>query len=289
MLCYVTAVVNGFTFSVPEEYDHYITLHQFDWSCLLCLFDILPPDDGCDLSIVSTLFDSQSHLDNTLLLPLDIFEESLTADLWIVHHNVHGLLSKFTEIGQWLHSSHGSNIIVCCSETWLQGDKLPATPGFVSYCSPLLERPTGKRLLPGSCMFIFNTLIPSRPEICVVEQSTTCSNVTCCFVVFNHGQTAVLSVYRSPSTCYKTTINELYSILLQLSTYVKYFIVAGDFNIDLQSSLSISKEYRCLLDDFCLTHILLHLVEYVMALPLLLITFLVATNFLLLAHVKQLD
>ena len=126
----------------PEEYDHYITLDQFDWSCLLCLFDILPPGDVCgDCDIISTLSDSQSiHLDNSLLLPSDIFEEPLTADLCVVHHNVQGLLSKFTEISQWLHASYGSNLIVCCSETWLQGDKVPATPGFVSYCSPLLER-----------------------------------------------------------------------------------------------------------------------------------------------------
>ena len=40
---------------------------------------------------------------------------------------------------------------------------------------------------------------------------------------------------------------------------------------------------------FALPNILLHPVEYVMALPLLFTTFLVATNFLLLAHVKQLD
>jgi len=85
--------------------------------CLLCLFNILSPDDAFDLCIVSTLSDSQSHLDNMLLLPSDIFEESLTADLHVAHHNVQGLLSKFTEFGQWLHSSYGSNIIVCCSET----------------------------------------------------------------------------------------------------------------------------------------------------------------------------
>jgi len=146
-----------------------------------------------------------------------------------------------------------NNNIVCCSETWLQSDKLPATPGFVSYCSPLLGRPTGKKPLPGSCMFISNTFTSSHPEICdIVEQSTTCLNVTC-FVAFKHSQTAVLSIYRSPSICCKTAITELQSILLQLLTYVKYFIIAGDFNIDLQSSLSTSNEYKNLLHDFCVT------------------------------------
>jgi len=101
---------------------------------------------------------------------------------------------------------------------------------------------------------MYDTLISFHPEICdIVEQSTTCLNVTCCFVAFKHSQTAVLSIYRSPSTCCKTAITELQSILLQLSTFVKYFIIAGDFNIDLQSSLSTSNEYKNLLDDFCLT------------------------------------
>ena len=78
-------------------------------------------------------------------------------------------------------------------------------------------------------------------------------NVTCCLVSIKHCQTAILSIYRSPSTCCKAAITELQSILMQLSPHVKYLIIAGDFNIDLKSNLSISKEYRALLDDFCLT------------------------------------
>ena len=89
------------------------------------------------------------------------------------------------------------------------------------------------------------------PEI--IEQSTTCLNVTCCLVSIQYSQTAVLSVYRSPSTCCTAAMTELQSILMQLSPHVKYLIVAGDFNIDLKSNSSISKEYRNLLDDFCLT------------------------------------
>jgi len=90
----VSNVVAGGNFTSSFHSNSAITFHK------------LPPDDA--LCIVSTLSDSQSHL---LLLPSDIFEESLTADLRVVHHNVQGLLSKFTEIDQWLHSSHGSNII----------------------------------------------------------------------------------------------------------------------------------------------------------------------------------
>lgn len=76
-----------------------------------------------------------------------------------------------------------------------------------------------------------------------VEQSTKCLNVTCCFVLLKHSQTAVLSVYQSPGTCCGTAVSELQSILLQLFPHVKYLIVAGDFNIDLKSNLSISKNY----------------------------------------------
>ena len=83
-------------------------------------------------------------------------------------------------------------------------------------------------------MFVSNTLIPSHPEICdIVEQSTTCLNVSCCFIAFKHSQAVVLSIYRSPNTRCRMAIDELHSILVQLSTYAKYFIVAGDFNIDL--------------------------------------------------------
>ena len=72
-----------------EEYDHYITLDQFDWSCLLCLFDVLPPDDVCDSHIISTLSNVHSVDSNeSLLLPSAMFKESITADLCVVHHNV---------------------------------------------------------------------------------------------------------------------------------------------------------------------------------------------------------
>ena len=57
-----------------EEYDHYSTLDQFDWSCLLCLFDALPPDDVCDSHIISTCSDVRPVDSNdSLLLPSDIF------------------------------------------------------------------------------------------------------------------------------------------------------------------------------------------------------------------------
>ena len=157
-----------------------------------------------------------------LLVPSDIFEESLTADLRVVHHNVQGLLSKFSEIGQWLNSSHGSNIIICCSETWLLGDKLPATSGFVSYCSPLLGRPTGKKPLLGSCMFISHTLIPSHPEICdIVEWSTTCLNVTCRFVTLSRVRLQSYLFIAFPVHLFCCTCRLMLNIsLLEISTLI---------------------------------------------------------------------
>ena len=159
---------------LSEEYDHYITLDQLiGHVCYVYLMFY-------HLMMFVILILSLHSLMYILLIRMNhyyyhISKESMTADLCVVHHNVQGLLSKFTEISQRLHISYGSNLIVCCSETWLQGDKVPATPGFVSYCSPLLKRLTGKKLLPGSCMFVSYTLIPSHPEICdIVEQSTTC-------------------------------------------------------------------------------------------------------------------
>ena len=117
--------------SSNDQYDHYCTLSEFDWSCLLCLFDVLPPDNVCDLSTGSEL--AIPHFDDKLLLPEDLFSGSFTASLHVVHHNVQGLLSKFTEITQWLHSCYDLNIIVNCSETWLWGGSIPAIPVFISY------------------------------------------------------------------------------------------------------------------------------------------------------------
>ena len=96
-------------------------------------------------------------------------------------------------------------------------------------------------------MYVSDVFIPSHPEICdSVEHSTTCLNVSCCFIAIKH---AVLSIYRSPNTCCRTAIDELHSILVQFSTYVKYFIVAGNFNIELKVYWNIKICWM----TFCLT------------------------------------
>ena len=101
----------------PGDYDDCCTLNEFNWSCLLCLLDVLPPDNACDLNIDSGL--TVCYFDDALLSPEGHFSGSFTASSCVFHHNAQGLLSKFTDTTQWLHSCHGSNVIVCSSETWL--------------------------------------------------------------------------------------------------------------------------------------------------------------------------
>ena len=80
----------------PDDYDRYYSLLEFNWSCLLCLFDVLPPGNICDSSTDFGL--AAPHFNDALLLPEDLFGGSFTASLRVLYHNVQGLLSKFTEI-----------------------------------------------------------------------------------------------------------------------------------------------------------------------------------------------
>ena len=69
-----------------DDYEAYCTLTEFNWSCLLCLFDVLPPDNVCDVDADSGL--TVSHFDGSLLLPENLFSGPFTASLHVVHHNV---------------------------------------------------------------------------------------------------------------------------------------------------------------------------------------------------------
>ena len=51
----------------PDDYDHYCTFIEFNWSCLLCLFDVLPPDNVCDSSIVQEVINFHMKLYSYLL------------------------------------------------------------------------------------------------------------------------------------------------------------------------------------------------------------------------------
>ena len=117
----------------------------------------------------------------------------------------------------------------------------------------MLPRPDKpKSILPGSCIFVSTLLQPERPSICdVIERSCSVINISSCFVICKYHRVAIVSVYRSPSTCCRSAITELRPVLLQLSASANYIIMAGDFNIDLLStSSSVSQEYGDLLVDF---------------------------------------
>ena len=67
---------------------------------LIILFDVWPPDNACDVDADSDSGVTVSHSDGSLLLPEDLLSGTFTAFLHVVHHNVQGLLSKFTDIIQ---------------------------------------------------------------------------------------------------------------------------------------------------------------------------------------------
>jgi len=175
--------------------------------------------------------------------------------------NVQGLLSKSTEIAHWFHVCQASPTILCCSETWLKKDSFAlAMDGFSEFYSPLLCRPDNSNsFLPGSCMFVSCSLNPEQTAIChKVANGCSVLNVTCCFISCKFQRTAVISVYRSSSTCVSSAIHDLRSVLLELSHHVKFFIIVDNLNINLLCDSKIKEEYVNLLSDFYLTQ---HMIE----------------------------
>lgn len=149
---------------------------------------------------------------------------------------------------EWFHQCNGRDVIFCFSETWIK----PNSPhsGFSMLFSPFHSHSSGN-LLPGSCIFLLNSLQTEYPDVCkFAEESYSNLNVCCCFVTCKHQRIAVISVYHSPSTSLKAAINELSAVLLQLSTSVQHFILAGDFNINLLDGSNTQSEYMNLLSDF---------------------------------------
>jgi len=100
-----------------DLYERFCGMDNFDWQCFVCLFSHLP-----SLAISSDndskSSDNDSSLNDHYPLPIDAFTPPFT-NLRIVHQNVQGLLSKMTEISEWLYESFNMPLILCCSETWL--------------------------------------------------------------------------------------------------------------------------------------------------------------------------
>ena len=53
-----------------------------------------------------------------------------------------------------------------------------------------------------------------------------------------------MSLYRSPSTCIRTALDDLEAILMTLSPHVHSVVIAGDLNVDLLSHDSYSAAYE---------------------------------------------
>ena len=114
---------------------YYCSLVSFNWICTLCLFHQLPIIDTCEDSI-----SPPNNMDRAsdLLLASDITDSPISG-VCMIHHNVQGLMSKVTEISDWLHGCDQDHVIFCCSETWLKPcNVVPSIPGFQLFCSPAL-------------------------------------------------------------------------------------------------------------------------------------------------------
>ena len=129
-----------------------------------------------------------SHL--TPLWRLFLFITDVLADCFhgvrIIHHNTQGLLSKPTDVYQWLSHCAGSASIFCFSETWIKPDgPLLSVAGYQVFDSPFLLQSNvanDDRFLPGSCLFVPELLLSQHPPLCVdIEQSCVSLNVSCCF------------------------------------------------------------------------------------------------------------
>ena len=106
------------------EYDNYCELGDFNWLCPLCLFDQLPnievidDDDSCASGDMSCSAD--------LPFPMDIIGSPVEG-VRFVHHNVQFLLSRFSEVSEWLFEARNSPLISSCSENWITVNDLIPT------------------------------------------------------------------------------------------------------------------------------------------------------------------
>lgn len=93
------------------------------------------------------------------LLPLlsDVLCDLLSG-VRIIHHNIQGLLSKSTDMCEWMGSCVNSPNVLCFSETWIRPEGPTLTvPGYQTIYSPHINcnsDSSGSTSLPGSCLFV---------------------------------------------------------------------------------------------------------------------------------------
>jgi len=173
------------------------------------------------------------------------------------------------------------DVIFCFIEIWITPNSLlPDVLGFGMFMSPFhvcFANGPGS-YLDGSCIFVLDIFQAEHPNICeLIEESCSTLN-DCCFVLYKHHQVAIISVYHSPSTCPKDAAVELVVVLKQLSQYLKFLMLFGDFNIDLLYDSSLKSEYLHLLSDFNLINMLLNHLLFVLTLLHLLIMLLIVLH-----------
>ena len=171
---------------------------DFSMQCPSCLFSVLPNVDVID-NPLPTISDTNSPC----LLPLA--DEALCTTftgIRVAHHNIQGVHSKMDDLATWFNLCMGKNVIFCFTEIWTKPNSPPLHyPGYQVLLSPYHVRPgTKDSFLPGSCIFISNSLFMERNSRCVeIEESCKLLNVTCCVVTCKHYSLAIVSAYRSPS------------------------------------------------------------------------------------------
>ena len=113
-------------------------------------------------------------------------------------------------------------MVLCFSELWVKPNSPPVdVPGLRLFMSPVHRRPGAKcstSYLPGSCIYISNTLSVERNSFCTdVEDSCKLLNVTCCILSCKLTKVAIISVYRSPSICSNDCLTEIIDMFTQVS------------------------------------------------------------------------
>ena len=206
--------------------DHYSYLCEqvdFNWQCSSCLFSYLPYHGVNNETLASSCV-----FEPSISIPMtsDILASSSNG-IRLIHHNVQGLISKSTELCERFHISQSVPTILCCSETW-RNDSCPIIniSGIVKFYSPVIIRPWSRGFLPGSCLLISSVLCPEQTEICKhVQNNCSVLNIACCFVSSEFHKIAVMSVYRSPTTCPKQALEELHCSFLTLFDHTNLIIL----------------------------------------------------------------
>ena len=221
---------------------------DFCWQCPSCLFSVLPCTEVCTDDTQPSISSADTAIPSTV----DVLEDTFSG-IQIIHHNIQGLHSKTDELSEWFQLCNGKDVIFCFSEVWINPDSPPFdVPGFQKMISPFHGRPNNKQgFLPGSCMFVSNTLSVVRNALCKdIEDSCKLLNVTCCLISCKHSYLAVVSLYRSPSTSPSDCLQEIRNMFSQLLSSTKHIIIMGDFNFDLLKSSKVQSDYADILSDF---------------------------------------